>query len=68
MGVTACVSAPERLVQDVVGCFRAMGVEGFENFEATTEEMAFALPSISFQALAKNAGDATEHHRERLPQ
>lgn len=62
VGVTAGASAPEKLVQEVVGCFRAMGVEEFENFEATTEKVAFALPPISFQAFAKEASDATAHH------
>lgn len=54
VGITAGASAPENLVQDVVACFREMGVEEFEDVEATTEKVAFALPSISFQEFAKN--------------
>jgi 4-hydroxy-3-methylbut-2-enyl diphosphate reductase len=55
VGITAGASAPENLVQDVVACFREMGVEEFEDVEATTEKVAFALPSICFQEFAKNA-------------
>ena len=55
VGVTAGASAPENLVQDVMACFREMGVEEFEEVEATTEKVVFALPSISFQEFAKNA-------------
>ena len=55
VGITAGASAPENLVQDVVACFREMGVEEFEDVEAMTEKVAFALPSISFQEFAKHA-------------
>ncbi|HKT11199.1 MAG TPA: 4-hydroxy-3-methylbut-2-enyl diphosphate reductase [Terriglobia bacterium] len=56
VGITAGASAPEKLVLDVVEFFREMGVEKFEDFEAMTEQVAFALPSISFQEFAKTAG------------
>ncbi|HET7215199.1 MAG TPA: 4-hydroxy-3-methylbut-2-enyl diphosphate reductase [Terriglobia bacterium] len=56
VGITAGASAPEKLVLDVVDFFREMGVEKFEDFEAMTEQVAFALPSISFQEFAKTAG------------
>lgn len=54
VGITAGASAPENLVQDVVACFREMGVEELEEVEATTEKVAFALPSMSFQEFVKN--------------
>jgi len=57
VGITAGASAPENLVQDVVACFQEMGVEEFEDVEATTEKVAFALPSISFQEFARNAAN-----------
>lgn len=57
VGVTAGASAPEKLVQDVVGYFREAGVAEFENFEAMTEKVAFALPSISFQEFEKIGPD-----------
>jgi len=57
VGITAGASAPENLVQDVVACFQEMGGEEFEDVEATTEKVAFALPSISFQEFARNAAN-----------
>jgi 4-hydroxy-3-methylbut-2-en-1-yl diphosphate reductase len=62
VGITAGASAPEKLVLDVVASFREMGVENVENFEATTEKVAFALPSISFEEFAKNAASQTANH------
>jgi 4-hydroxy-3-methylbut-2-en-1-yl diphosphate reductase len=62
VGITAGASAPEKLVQDVVACFREMGVEEFENLEAMTEKVAFALPSISFQEFAKNTANQAANH------
>ena len=56
VGITAGASAPEKLVQEVVDYFRDMGVEMCEELEATTEKVAFALPSIKFQEFAKGAG------------
>jgi len=57
VGITAGASAPENLVQDVVACFREMGVEEFETVEAMAEKVAFALPSISFQEFTKDAAN-----------
>ncbi len=62
VGITAGASAPERLVQDVVLCFRQMGVENFEEVEAISESVAFALPSISFQESARNLANQAAHH------
>ena len=62
VGITAGASAPEKLVQDVVACFKEMGVENFENFEAMTEKVAFALPSISFQEFEKSAANQPANH------
>ena len=62
VGITAGASAPEKLVQDVVSFFKEMGVEKFEDFEAMTEKVAFALPSISFQEFAKETGNSAAHH------
>lgn len=56
VGITAGASAPEKLVQEVVEYFRDMGVEMCEELEATTEKVAFALPSIKFEEFAKSAG------------
>ncbi len=62
VGITAGASAPEKLVLDVVEFFREMGVQKFENLEAMAEQVAFALPSISFQEFAKDPGKpATQH-------
>jgi 4-hydroxy-3-methylbut-2-en-1-yl diphosphate reductase len=61
VGVTAGASAPEKLVLEVADFFREMGVQEFENLEAMTEKVAFALPSISFQEFAKDAGNSTTH-------
>jgi 4-hydroxy-3-methylbut-2-enyl diphosphate reductase len=54
VGITAGASAPEKLVQDVVECFREMGVETFEEFEAMAEKVSFALPPISFNESVQN--------------
>ena len=62
VGVTAGASAPENLVQDVVECFREIGVEVFEDLEAAAEKVAFALPSISFQEFTKNSGNSESTH------
>jgi 4-hydroxy-3-methylbut-2-enyl diphosphate reductase len=62
VGITAGASAPEKLVLDVVEFFREMGVQKFENLEAMTEQVAFALPSISFQEFEKAAGDPATRH------
>jgi 4-hydroxy-3-methylbut-2-en-1-yl diphosphate reductase len=58
VGITAGASAPEKLVLEVVEFFREMGVQKFENLEAMTERVAFALPSISFQEFAKGSGNS----------
>ena len=62
VGITAGASAPEKLVHDVVECFREMGVETFENIEGMAEKVAFALPSISFQEFAKSTGNSGTKH------
>ena len=44
LGITAGASAPEHLVDEVVRFFGAHGATDIEEIEATTEEVAFALP------------------------
>ena len=44
LGITAGASAPEHLVDEVVGYFRARGVTEFEEIQTVTEEVSFALP------------------------
>ena len=44
LGITAGASAPEYLVEEVVGYFRVRGVMEIEEIEAVTEEVNFALP------------------------
>ena len=44
LGITAGASAPEHLVDEVVRFFGAQGATDIEEIEATTEEVAFALP------------------------
>ena len=61
VGITAGASAPEKLVLEVAEFFRQMGVPKFEDFEAMTEQVAFALPSISFQEFAKDTGNPATH-------
>jgi len=62
VGITAGASAPEKLVQEVVEYFRDMGVEICEELEATTEKVAFALPSIKFEEFAKGTGTSASGH------
>ncbi len=44
VGVTSGASAPERLVERVVGWFRARGVERVEPFRMVDEDVTFRLP------------------------
>ena len=63
VGITAGASAPEKLVLEVADFFREIGVQKFENLEAMTEQVAFALPSISFQEFTKDAGNSASHQQ-----
>ncbi|MBI2081159.1 MAG: 4-hydroxy-3-methylbut-2-enyl diphosphate reductase [candidate division NC10 bacterium] len=45
VGITSGASAPEHLVQALVGFFRAHGVETVEEIEVVEEDVRFALPS-----------------------
>jgi hypothetical protein len=47
---------------EIVEFFRERDVQRFENLEAMTEQVAFALRSISFQEFAKDAGHSATHN------
>jgi 4-hydroxy-3-methylbut-2-en-1-yl diphosphate reductase len=51
VGVTAGASAPEHLVQAVVGYFRRLGVTDVEEVEAVEERVTFAPPAELARAL-----------------
>jgi 4-hydroxy-3-methylbut-2-enyl diphosphate reductase len=55
IGISSGASAPEDLVQRLVGFFRARGTEQIEEFEVVQEDVRFMLPKTIRQALAAPA-------------
>jgi 4-hydroxy-3-methylbut-2-enyl diphosphate reductase len=55
VGITSGASAPEELVERLVGFFRARGTERGEEFEVVQEDVRFMLPKSIRQALAAQA-------------
>jgi 4-hydroxy-3-methylbut-2-enyl diphosphate reductase len=56
VGISSGASAPEELVQRLVGFFRERGVEDVSEYEVVSEDVRFMLPKSIRQALA--AGSA----------
>ncbi|HYF26834.1 MAG TPA: 4-hydroxy-3-methylbut-2-enyl diphosphate reductase [Baekduia sp.] len=52
VGITSGASAPEELVQRLVGWFRERGVEDVEDFQVLQEDVRFMLPKQIRQAMA----------------
>jgi 4-hydroxy-3-methylbut-2-enyl diphosphate reductase len=52
VGITSGASAPDELVQRLVGWFRDHGVQDVEEFEVVKEDVRFMLPKTIRQALA----------------
>jgi 4-hydroxy-3-methylbut-2-enyl diphosphate reductase len=55
VGITSGASAPEELVDRLVGFFRSRGTERVEEFEVVQEDVRFMLPKSIRQALAAQA-------------
>jgi 4-hydroxy-3-methylbut-2-enyl diphosphate reductase len=55
VGITSGASAPEELVQRLVGFFRERGTSEVEEFEVVQEDVRFMLPKDIRQALAAQA-------------
>jgi 4-hydroxy-3-methylbut-2-enyl diphosphate reductase len=55
VGISSGASAPEELVQALVGFFRARGVEDVEELRVVDEDVRFMLPRTIRQALAAGA-------------
>jgi 4-hydroxy-3-methylbut-2-enyl diphosphate reductase len=55
VGVSSGASAPEELVQRLVGFFRARGVKDVSEFEVIQEDVRFMLPKTIRQAVAAEA-------------
>ena len=55
IGISSGASAPEDLVQRLVGFFRARGTEQIEEFEVVQEDVRFMLPKEIRKALAAQA-------------
>jgi len=53
VGVTAGASAPEHLVEAVVGYFRRLGVMEVEEVEAVQERVTFAPPAELARAMTQ---------------
>jgi 4-hydroxy-3-methylbut-2-enyl diphosphate reductase len=51
VGITSGASAPEELVQRLIGFFRARGTERVEEFEVLREDVRFMLPKTIRKAL-----------------
>jgi 4-hydroxy-3-methylbut-2-enyl diphosphate reductase len=56
VGITSGASAPEELVQRLVGFFRARGVDEVEELQVVQEDVRFMLPKVIRQAMAAGAG------------
>jgi 4-hydroxy-3-methylbut-2-en-1-yl diphosphate reductase len=56
VGVSSGASAPEELVERVVGFFRDRGVQEVEEFTVVREDVRFMLPKQIRQAMAASAG------------
>jgi 4-hydroxy-3-methylbut-2-en-1-yl diphosphate reductase len=52
VGITSGASAPEELVQRLVGFFRERGVQSVEEFQVVQEDVRFMLPKTLRQAMA----------------
>jgi 4-hydroxy-3-methylbut-2-enyl diphosphate reductase len=55
VGITSGASAPEELVQRLVGFFRDRGTEHVEEFQVVQEDVRFMLPKSIRQAVAAQA-------------
>jgi 4-hydroxy-3-methylbut-2-en-1-yl diphosphate reductase len=55
VGITSGASAPEELVQRLVGFFRDRGTQVVEEFEVLREDVRFMLPKVIRQAVAQQA-------------
>jgi 4-hydroxy-3-methylbut-2-en-1-yl diphosphate reductase len=55
IGITSGASAPEELVQRLVGFFRDRGTDDVRELEVVSEDVRFMLPKAIRQALAGNA-------------
>jgi len=58
VGISSGASAPEELVQRLVGFFRDRGVEKVEEFEVVKEDVRFMLPKTIRQAMAAASAQA----------
>jgi 4-hydroxy-3-methylbut-2-enyl diphosphate reductase len=56
VGISSGASAPEELVQRLVGFFRAHGVQDVEEFQVVQEDVRFMLPKAIRQAMTAGAG------------
>jgi 4-hydroxy-3-methylbut-2-enyl diphosphate reductase len=52
LGITSGASAPEGLVQELVGRFRRRGTTDVRELEVVSEDVRFMLPKTIRQALA----------------
>ena len=52
VGISSGASAPEELVQRLVGFFRERGVDDVSELEVVSEDVRFMLPKPIRQALA----------------
>ena len=55
LGITSGASAPDELVQSLVGFFRARGTQDVQEYEVVKEDVRFMLPKAIRQAMATPA-------------
>ncbi|MDX6641676.1 MAG: 4-hydroxy-3-methylbut-2-en-yl diphosphate reductase, partial [Solirubrobacteraceae bacterium] len=58
VGISSGASAPEELVESLVGFFRERGVEAVEEFQVVREDVRFMLPKTIRVAMASAAPSA----------
>ncbi len=56
VGITSGASAPEELVQRLVGFFRSRGTSDVRELEVVKEDVRFMLPKVIREAMAAGAG------------
>ncbi len=62
VGLTSGASAPEVLVEEVIGWFRARGTERVETVTVVDEDVEFAMPSVLARKLGELGVEVDEEH------
>ena len=63
VGLTSGASAPEVLVEEVIGWFRERGTERVDTVTVVDEDVEFAMPAVLARKLAEGGGLEESHSR-----